>query len=144
MTKTVSSHAQIWAFLNFSIFWCDVQSLNLNNQWTACSIELKFYTKVRHGSYYIRAKSDVISRPNTAAMAKDANFCILDIFLYIRPMIFLTFGWRKITKFCTQEWMIGFYLHAKFCRNILSCLGDIAKKTLVFGEFSKHTVSNPF
>ena len=38
---------------------------------------LKFYLQVKHGLHYICAKFEVISRPNTAAMAKDVNFCIL-------------------------------------------------------------------
>ena len=42
---------------------------------------LKFYSQVKHDSHHKRAKPDVISRPNTAAMARNLNFCILGIFL---------------------------------------------------------------
>ena len=49
---------------------------------------LKFYSQVKHESNYMRAKADVISRPNTSAMAKNMNFCILTIFLQIQICFF--------------------------------------------------------
>ena len=65
------------------------------------------------------------------------EFLYFELFLYFRPMIFLTFEWRKITKLCTQEWLTGFYLHAKSWEFISSRLGNITKKPLIFGEFWK-------
>ena len=105
---------------------------------------LKFYSQVKHESNYMRAKADVISRPNTSAMAKNMNFCILTIFLQIRPVVFSAYGWHRIAKFNMQERPIDRYLHTKFCEYISSRLGDIAKKRSFLVIFEKRTTSNPF
>ena len=64
---------------------------------------LKFFLQVKHGSQYMRAKHAVILSPGMAATAKNLNFCILGIFLYIRPTVFLASGWCRKTKFGTQK-----------------------------------------
>ena len=54
--------------------------------------KFEIYPQAKHGSHYMRAKRGVISSPGMAATAKNLNFCILGIFLYIRPTVFLASG----------------------------------------------------
>ena len=65
--------------------------------------KFEIYPQAKHSSHYMRAKRGVISSPGMAATAKNLNFCILGIFLYIRPTVFLASGWRRKTKFGTQK-----------------------------------------